>query len=153
MHLYIYGHKCPWRAEEFIWSPGAVVTDVGELLYMTAGNWIQVLCNSMIQVKKRMYGNMSNTKSLFKRCMETYYCRTFLKHIHTWEKSKWSHNIIGETMPQLGILCHQIKNTVAGMGYILLIYCPKGAKTPPKYHNYFQDCWLHSNNMTARIYF
>lgn len=125
--VYIYGHKCPWSPEEFIWSPGAGVTDVRELPYMGTENWIQVLCNSMIQVKKGMFENMTNTKSLFKSCMETYCCRTFLKYIHTWEESKWSHNIMGETMSQLGILCHQIKPTVAGMSCILLSYCPKGA--------------------------
>lgn len=34
---------------------------------------------------------------------------------------------MGETMPQLGILCHQIKPTMAGMSCILLSYCSKGA--------------------------
>lgn len=35
--------------------------------------------------------------------------------------SKWNHQIIEETIPQLSILFHKVKRQLSEMGYILLI--------------------------------
>lgn len=44
--------------------------------------------------------------------------RSFLKLTHIWNKYKeWGNQIMGETMPQLDISCHQMKSLMPGMGY------------------------------------
>lgn len=43
-----------------------------------------------------------------------------------------NHQIIGEMMPQLDILCYQVKPLVPGMGYILLSQWPKGYHETPQ---------------------
>lgn len=52
--------------------------------------------------------------------MEVYYCRSSLKYTHLWKEYRPRHHITMETMPQLDILCHQIKLPETGIGYILL---------------------------------
>lgn len=39
-------------------------------------------------------------------------------HTNTWKKSTKSHQIIWETVPQVGMSCHQVRSSVTGMDYI-----------------------------------
>jgi len=43
--------------------------------------------------------------------IETYYSRDFLRYIHIWKKSKWSHQITENTKPQLDLFRYQVKPT------------------------------------------
>jgi hypothetical protein len=54
----------------------------------------------------------SNTKVFLKSLIETYYCRSFLKYIYMWKKSKQSYLIIQEVTPHLDILCYQAKHAL-----------------------------------------
>lgn len=57
------------------------------------------------EYKEGTMGGTTNTKGHLKNHKETYHSSSFLKYIHIWKESKWSHEVIGETMSQLGILC------------------------------------------------
>lgn len=57
-------------------------------------------------------------KNDLKGHMETYCNKSFLKYTHIQKKSNWSHQVMGETKPQVNILHYQIKSLVLGMGYI-----------------------------------
>lgn len=58
---------------------------------------------------ERGKGGIANTKSHLRGHMETYYSKGFLKYVHTWKKSKWTHQTTGETKSQPDIACHQVK--------------------------------------------
>jgi hypothetical protein len=50
-------------------------------------------------------GTTNHTKH-WKNNMETYCCRNYP---HIYNECKWSHRIIGEPIPHLGILHHQVQ--------------------------------------------
>lgn len=49
-----------------------------------------------------------------------------------WKESELRHQIIEERIPQLDILCHQVKLPVSGMYCILLSYWSKGSYSTPQ---------------------
>lgn len=56
-------------------------------------------------------------------------------HMYVYEKCKWNHQIVGEIMSKLSILCHQVKLLLPEMDYISL------------------NCWLkglHGNSQTSQ---
>lgn len=59
----------------------------------------------------------TNTKGLLSGHMETRNSQSFLNCI---QRFKWSYHIMEETVPQLDIICYQVKPLVSGMGYFLL---------------------------------
>jgi hypothetical protein len=50
-------------------------------------------------------------KSHLQNYMEICYCRHFLEYIHLWNEFKWNNHIMGEIVPQLDTLCHQMNIT------------------------------------------
>lgn len=46
--------------------------------------------------KGEKWRGTTNTQGCLKSHTGTYHCTSFLKYIHMWKKSKWSHQIIGE---------------------------------------------------------
>lgn len=73
-----------------------------------------------------------NTKGLLKSHLEICYCGSFLNFIHIWKEIKLSHHIMGKTIPQLDIFCHQVKQLVSRKGYIFLSHWPQGSPRPLK---------------------
>lgn len=61
------------------------------------------------KLREEMQGGTTNTKGYLRGIMENYYYGSILNHIHIWNKFKWSHQIIEETIPQVDIFCHQMK--------------------------------------------
>lgn len=69
--------------------------------------------------------------------MKTCYCRSFLEYKYIQRESTGSHFTVGKTMPQLDILCHQIKPPVPEIGYIFFLSLAKHYRILPMH-------WLHS---------
>lgn len=58
---------------------------------------------------------------------------------------------MGEMMPQLDILYHQVNPSVPGMSYILLSIWPKGSQRTSKHHRLFLRPLLILQNLTVRL--
>lgn len=66
----------------------------------------------------------AKSKGHFRAHMETYYCKNVLQYRHTWKNSKWTHQISGESKPQLHVSQQQCQE---------LNHWPKGSLKTLKY--------------------
>lgn len=74
-----------------------------------------------LEEKYQMWGvmKMKLNKGHLRGSVEALNNINFLKYMHIWGWSKWNHQIIGKTEPQLVISYHQKKSPVLeGSGYI-----------------------------------
>lgn len=49
-------------------------------------------------IKKEIWGGTAKNNGHLRGQMKTLYSKSFLKDIHAWKKSKWSHQITEETI-------------------------------------------------------
>lgn len=87
----------------------------------------------MVRKERNTARNMgtTNVNGQLVSHMEICCCRSFLKYIHTQRKSKWKHQIIKDTKPQLDSFCCQVKLSESDMANLIKLLA-KGSSWKPK---------------------
>ena len=79
--------------------------------------------------------------------IEDCYNRNFLKYVHIWKKSKWNHQIMGSTNPQLDLSRYQVKPTsYRNALYLIELLAKEAALNHPNNSAYCQGYWMISTN-------